>query len=99
MTSKVVTIEGNRTALEAAKLMNQKRIGSLVVTKANVPVGIIREHDIVEKVCDHGLARDCAISGCICCKKQDHSMVMDGDRGVLAYRQGGEKVWLVCMKN
>ncbi len=51
MISKVVTIEGNRTALEAAKLMIEKRIGSLVVTKANVPVGIITERDIVEKVC------------------------------------------------
>lgn len=51
MTSRVVTIEGNRTVLEAARLMNEKRIGSLVVIKAHVPVGIITEHDIVEKIC------------------------------------------------
>ena len=34
------------------------------------------------KICDHGLARDCAKSGCICCNKEkDHSMVMDGIEG------------------
>lgn len=51
MTRRVVAIEGNRTVLEAARLMNEKRIGSLVVTKEQVPVGIITEHDILEKVC------------------------------------------------
>lgn len=33
------------------------------------------------KKCDHGLARDCVKSGCKCCKKENHSMVMDGDSG------------------
>ncbi len=35
------------------------------------------------KGCNHDLARDCAKSGCMCCKKQDHSMVMDGIEGFL----------------
>jgi hypothetical protein len=35
------------------------------------------------KECDHGLARDCAKSGCRCCKKENHSMVMDGIEGFL----------------
>jgi CBS domain-containing protein len=51
MTSKVMTIEGNRTVLEAARLMIEKSIGSLVVTKGDVPVGILTESDIVEKIC------------------------------------------------
>jgi hypothetical protein len=33
------------------------------------------------KGCDHGLARDCVKSGCKCCKKENHSMVMDGIEG------------------
>ncbi len=33
------------------------------------------------QACNHDLARDCAKSGCTCCKKQDHSMVMDGIEG------------------
>ncbi|HEX7033833.1 MAG TPA: hypothetical protein VF172_12615 [Nitrososphaera sp.] len=35
------------------------------------------------KGCKHDLARDCAKSGCMCCKRQDHSMVMDGIEGFL----------------
>lgn len=35
------------------------------------------------KTCDHGLARDCAKSGCTCCNKENHSMVMDGIEGFL----------------
>lgn len=35
------------------------------------------------KECNHGLARDCAKSGCRCCKDVDHSMVMDGIEGFL----------------
>lgn len=34
--------------------------------------------------CDHGLARDCAKVECGCCKKEDHSMVMDGIEGFFA---------------
>lgn len=35
------------------------------------------------KKCDHGLARDCAKSRCMCCKNENHSMVMDGIEGFL----------------
>jgi hypothetical protein len=35
------------------------------------------------KKCNHGLARDCVKSGCKCCKKGNHSMVMDGIEGFL----------------
>lgn len=30
------------------------------------------------KICNHGSARDCSKSGCTCCKKGNHSMIMDG---------------------
>jgi hypothetical protein len=35
------------------------------------------------KRCKHGLARDCVKSECRCCKKENHSMVMDGIEGFL----------------
>jgi hypothetical protein len=35
------------------------------------------------KGCDHGLARDCLKADCGCCKKESHSMVMDGIEGFL----------------
>lgn len=33
------------------------------------------------KMCNHGSARDCSKSGCKCCKKENHSMIMDGIEG------------------
>ena len=51
MTKNVVTIEANRTALEAAKIMAEKCISSLIVLKDQDPVGIITERDFVKKIC------------------------------------------------
>ena len=51
MTRNVIAIEPNRTVLEAAKLMAEKRISSLIVTRDERPIGIISEHDIIEKIC------------------------------------------------
>lgn len=30
------------------------------------------------RICDYGLAMDCEKSECKCCKKENHSRVMDG---------------------
>ena len=51
MTKHVVTIDENRTALEAAKVMTEKGISSLIVLKDQDPVGIITERDFVKKIC------------------------------------------------
>lgn len=51
MTKNVITIEANRTALEAAKIMAEKGISSLIVLKDQDPVGIITERDFVKKIC------------------------------------------------
>jgi CBS domain-containing protein len=51
MTKNVVTIEVNRTALEAAKIMAEKGISSLIVLNDQDPVGIITERDFVKKIC------------------------------------------------
>jgi CBS domain-containing protein len=51
MTKYVVTIDENRTALEAAKIMAEKGISSLIVLKDQKPVGIVTERDFVKKIC------------------------------------------------
>lgn len=51
MTKNIVTIEDDKTALEAAKLMAEKGISSLFVLKDGSPVGIVTERDFIKKVC------------------------------------------------
>jgi CBS domain-containing protein len=51
MTKYVVTIDANRTSLEAAKVMAEKGISSLIVLKDQDPVGIVTERDFVKKIC------------------------------------------------
>jgi Predicted signal-transduction protein containing cAMP-binding and CBS domains len=51
MTKKVVTIADDKTALDAAKLMAEKGISSLIVVKNGNPEGIITERDFIKKIC------------------------------------------------
>jgi CBS domain-containing protein len=48
--SDVATIEAERSVVEAAQEMNQRRIGSLVVMKGQRVVGIFTERDILVRV-------------------------------------------------
>jgi len=50
MTHEVVTITPESTLHEAARLMGEKHIGSLVVMKYDTPVGIITERDLLSVV-------------------------------------------------
>ena len=53
----VVTIEPERTLLETARLLDEKRIGAVVVSDADHPVlGIISERDIARAVAQRGAA-------------------------------------------
>ncbi len=54
MTSPVISIESDKTVFETAKLMKQKKIGTVVVTSKNKPLGIITEKDIVMKLVAEG---------------------------------------------
>ena len=49
-TQKVASVTQDSTVLEAAKLMNQHRIGAVVVTKGPTVVGIFTERDILTRV-------------------------------------------------
>jgi CBS domain-containing protein len=50
MTSQVLTIKPESTLHEAAQLMGEKHIGSLIVMKYETPVGIITEGDLLNIV-------------------------------------------------
>lgn len=45
-----IGIESSPSALDATKLMIKNRVGAIVVTKADRPVGIVTERDILKKV-------------------------------------------------
>jgi signal-transduction protein with cAMP-binding, CBS, and nucleotidyltransferase domain len=44
---KVVTIDASRGMLDAIKVMNEKRIGCLIVTENGLPSGIVSERDLI----------------------------------------------------
>ena len=50
MTQEVVTITPENTLYEAARIMGEKHIGSLIVMKYETPVGIITERDLLREV-------------------------------------------------
>jgi len=50
MVKNVVTVEADATVRDAAKLMNERDIGCLLVMKGNTPVGIVTERDMLERV-------------------------------------------------
>ena len=56
MTKPIVKIDYGKTAQQAAKEMVKHRVGSIVVTKKNNPVGIITETDLNKRVVS--LAKD-----------------------------------------
>lgn len=56
MTKGVVTVDYDSSALEAARLMTEKGISSLIVQKDGKPLGIITERDFVKKICLKELA-------------------------------------------
>lgn len=54
MTKGVVTLSESNTAMEAAKLMRDHGIGSVVIVQEGMPVGIVTEGDITRQVVAEG---------------------------------------------
>ena len=50
MTKGVLTIDRQKTIVEAAELMSQKEVGDIVVTGIGKPMGIVTERDFVRRV-------------------------------------------------
>lgn len=55
MSTPVITTDIDISVREAARMMTEKRIGSIVVTKEGKPVGIATERDILQRVVSKGL--------------------------------------------
>ena len=57
MTPVIITLDAEASLGEAMRLMVEKDIGSVVVTREDKMVGIITERDVVKKICvDHECA-------------------------------------------
>jgi len=50
MQKNVVTIEHDKSSLEAARLISEKDISFLVIQKNEVPIGVVSERDFVRKI-------------------------------------------------
>lgn len=50
MQKNVITIDQDKSALDAAKILSEKKISFLVVQKDNNPIGVITERDIIQKI-------------------------------------------------
>jgi CBS domain-containing protein len=55
MAKPVITVDKGNSVYEAAKLMSEKSIGSIVVLEKGKPVGIATERDMLERVVAKGL--------------------------------------------
>jgi len=73
MTKKVVSIDEGITANEAAKIMTEKRISSLIIERESVPIGIITEKDFVKKICTKDLISSTVKVGTIMSKIQTYA--------------------------
>jgi CBS domain-containing protein len=51
MSKELVTISKERSALDAAKIMTDKGVSSLIVLSGDQPVGIVTERDFIKKIC------------------------------------------------
>ncbi len=50
MTKNVISIDSSMTVKDAAAMMEDANVGSIVITKENMPVGILTERDFVNRV-------------------------------------------------
>jgi len=50
MKKNVISIDVAKTIKDAANMMNEARIGSIIITKDDTPVGILTERDFVTKI-------------------------------------------------
>jgi len=50
MEKNVITIDYEKNALDAAKMLKEKKISFLVILKADLPIGLVTERDIVRKI-------------------------------------------------
>jgi CBS domain-containing protein len=58
MTKAVISVDSSVTAGDAAKMMEDAKVGTVIVMENNVPVGIVTERDFAVKVVAHSYPID-----------------------------------------
>jgi len=53
MKKSVMTIDSQSTIIDAAKLMKDARIGAIIITENNTPIGILTDRDLAVKALAH----------------------------------------------
>ena len=62
MTKKIISIDESETIKKAASMMNEAEIGSIIITKDNIPVGILTERDFVTKIASKEISLSVPVS-------------------------------------
>lgn len=50
MISDLATLDASTSIRDAAKLMDEKNIGCIIVTKSQLPIGILTERDFIKRI-------------------------------------------------
>lgn len=53
MTESVISVDATTTINEASKMMEDAKVGAIIVTDNNLPVGIVTDRDFAVKVAAH----------------------------------------------
>ena len=53
MTKNVISVDATVTVNEAAKMMEDAKVGAMIVMENNTPVGIVTDHDLAVKIVAH----------------------------------------------
>ena len=53
MTKNVISVDASVTVNEAAKMMEDAKVGAMIVMENNTPVGIVTDHDLAVKIVAH----------------------------------------------
>ena len=89
MTTNVITIDVQKTVLDAAKLMHQQDVGDLVVMEGNMPKGIVTERDLVRRVMAQKKPLDTKVSEIMSdplITIEEESSLRDAARKMVKYR-------------
>jgi CBS domain-containing protein len=73
MTKNVIAVDEAIMAIEAAKMMAEKGISSLIVEREGVPVGIVTERDFVKKICSRDILPSQVSVGTVMSKLQTYA--------------------------
>ena len=62
MKKKLISIDETETIKKAASMMTEAEIGSIIITKDNIPVGILTQRDFVTKIASKEISLSVPVS-------------------------------------